>query len=214
MSLSKWKGDDSQEWKYANGVLTAKNGSKWNATPKKITYGLEDGYYSFTSALSSKKSIDTGSDKYLQIYDSNDGLPQQFKVRNLHNGYASVYVMDYFNARHGYWTVENNSGEQYVKIKSEPSYTGKDGQMWRFVTIEGVGMFIENRLGTRLDVTGGSTNNSTDLQTHDGNNLNNQKFTANRLDPLESGVYRITMKQNQNAALAVKNGAMHRTLPW
>lgn len=207
VSLSKWKGDDSQEWKYANGVLTAKNGSKWNATPKKITYGLEDGYYSFTSALSSKKSIDTGSDKYLQIYDSNDGLPQQFKVRNLHNGYASVYVMDYFNARHGYWTVENNSGEQYVKIKSEPSYTGKDGQMWRFVTIEGVGMFIENRLGTRLDVTGGSTNNSTDLQTHDGNNLNNQKFTANRLDPLESGVYRITMKQNQNAALAVKNGS-------
>lgn len=206
LTLSSWSGDDSQKWTLENGVYKPVTGHSTGLTPKRVSYGVEEGYYRFTSGLSTSKALDVGGDRYLQIYDNNDGTSQQHRVKDLHNGYCSVYTIDYTNNRQGYWTADA-SGKAGTKISSQNNYTGADNQMWRFVTIEGWGVRIESKLGGSLDVTNGSTANSTDLQLHDGNSGNAQKWNVTWLNPVENGVYMVSMKTDETKLLSVKGGS-------
>ena len=205
LTLVSWAGEDGQKWTYKNGVYTSASG-KTRLTPKRVTYGLEDGYYKFTSGLSANKALEVGSDRYLQLYDDNGNLPLQHRVKDLHNGYCSIYNIDYGNGRQGYWTAAT-SGAAGTKISTQNNYTGADNQMWRFVTIEGWGVRIESKLGNTIDVTNGSTANGTDVQLHGGNSGNAQKWNVTRLNPVENGVYKISMKADGSKLLSVDGGS-------
>ena len=75
------------------------------------------------------------------------------------------------------------------------------------MTIEGWGVRIESKLGASIDVTNASTSNSTDLQLHDGNSSNAQKWNLTWLNPVKNGVYKIPMKNDGTKLLSVAGGS-------
>lgn len=206
LTLTAWKGDDSQKWTFDGNTYEPVTGNNSGLTPKRVSYGVEDGYYMMRTALSSSKALEVGSDRLLQIYEDNGNAPQQHRIKDLHNGYCSIYNVDYGNGRQGYWTADA-SGKAGTKISTQNNYTGADNQMWRFVTIEGWGVRIESKLGASIDVTNASTANSTDLQLHDGNSSNAQKWNLTWLNPVKNGVYQISMKTDGSKLLSVDGGS-------
>ena len=56
LTLTAWKGDDSQKWTFDGNTYEPVTGNNSGLTPKRVSYGVEDGYYMMRNRAFIKQS--------------------------------------------------------------------------------------------------------------------------------------------------------------
>jgi len=143
-----------------------------------VSYGktIEDGYYIIHSSLKKSSVLDVSGASILNgsnviLYSLNLGLNQIWKFKYLENG---LYIIT--SALNPKRALTNYNGNVQIN-----KYTGSENQKWYIQVLENNNMsFISAFDGNYVDVTGGSSNNGTNIQVYLGNDTNAQKFVLNK----------------------------------
>lgn len=149
---------------------------------------LEEGFYTFSSALGGNKVLDVqwGSDELganLQIYDNNKSAAQKFYVSQTDDGY---------------YTIKSVSSGQVLDVSHGRAFlganvwqwgeNGTDAQKWTFEFSGNNTVNIKSKLGDYyLDVEGGRNANETNVRLWGWNGTAAQAFKAEKLNLEEAG---------------------------
>ena len=142
-----------------------------------VTVGqtVEDGYYVISSALDGNKVLDikSGSIKSgtnVQLYSYNSSVAQIWKVYYVENGV--YYIKSALNPKRALTRVGGN-------VQSE-KFTGNDNQKWYIKHLENNKLSIISVTDSLfVDVSGGRTNDGTNIGVYEGNNTPSQQFKLN-----------------------------------
>ena len=141
-----------------------------------VTVGqtVEDGYYVISSALDGNKTIDVSganiaSGTNVQLYSSNNTLAQIWKIKYIGDGL--YYIISALNPKRAFTNINNNIVIS-KKINSE-------NQKWYIDVLEGDKITIISNDGMNVDVSGGKTNDGTNIWLYQNNGTQAQQFILN-----------------------------------
>ncbi len=167
---------------------------------------IMDGYYFINTILNNKKVVDVNQANMepstnVQIYDLNYGMAQKWYIKYIKDGYYAILC-----------DKDNNYSLQVDGANINiGKYENNDNQKW-FIRKSSNGYYILSKNGQYVDLTGLSTSNKTNIQIHEFNGGNAQKFnfikTASGISEriLDDGIYRISSALNKDMFVDV-NGA-------
>ena len=177
------------------------NAQKFQFNPVKEfgSRSLKDGYYFINTSLNNKKVLDINNGVIadginVQIFDINYSLAQKWYIKYIENGYYSI-LSDKDN---NYALEYDDSGN--VRINS---YQKLDNQKW-IIKKNSNNYYIIADNGMYLDLSGGSSANTTNIGLYNFNGTNAQKFnfikTASGISEnvLKNGIYRIASSLDKN----------------
>ncbi len=158
-------------------------------TDTKAYAWLDEGFYTFSSALDENKALDIqwGSEELgsnLQIYDKNNSVAQVFYVSQSDDDYYEIkpvcsgYVLDVSN------------GQAFLGANVwQWGQNGTDAQKWAFDFVGDDTVTIKSKLGDYyLDVEGGRTDNETNVRLWGWNGTRSQAFKIEKLNIEKSGM--------------------------
>lgn len=205
---------DAENGMFNNGTNIQLYSSNNTIAQKWIIKYHDEDYYTIASSLDESQVIDISGGKIanttnIQLYKSNNTDAQKWNI--IHTGKSafiitskkdSNYCLDLANGKTSNKTnVQlykcNNTNAQKFKLVEifEPKQTIEDGTY----TINSA--INENQV---IDITGGKTDNGTNIQLYKFNNTKAQKWNIKHLG---NGYYTITSKLNNNKCLDVANGS-------
>ena len=141
---------------------------------------VANGDYIISSGLGNSQVLDiksgsTSSGANVQIYKNNKSMAQNFHIHKESDGW---------------YTIQNNKSKKYLDVKSasgEPKanlqqYNGNktDAQKFKFYDSGDGKYYIKSKLGTVIDVAGGSKKSGTNVQMYTFNGSNAQKWTLKK----------------------------------
>ena len=135
---------------------------------------VNDGTYTIISALSDNKVLDidhnnTSSGANLQLYEKNGTSAQLFYLKSLGN---NNYIICGRNSGKVLTVDNTNKSNVY-----QDDWTKNQNQLWELIATNDDYYFIKSKYNDLyLDVCGGETTNSTNIQVYPYNNTNAQKF--------------------------------------
>lgn len=174
--------------------------------PKKED-SIEDGTYTITSKLSSKKALDvaggkTANSTNVQLYSLNDTWSQIWNIKYLNNGYYSFTT--YLNNSKAL-DVRGCKGVNGTNIQLYDS-NGTKAQQWILKkTSDGYYYIISKVDNMYLDIKGSKTTNGTNVQLYHGNGSNAQKFKLNKIEVqnLKDGMYTISPLSDNTKSIGI-----------
>ena len=158
------------------------------ANTAKAYGGMEEGFYTFSSALDENKALDIqwcseelGAN--LQIYDKNNSAAQVFYVSRANDGYYEIKAVC-----SGY-VLDVSYGQAFCGANVwQWGENGTDAQRWAFEFVGDNTVNIKSKLGDYyLDVDSGRTNNETNVRLWGWNGTLAQSFKLKKLDMETSG---------------------------
>lgn len=159
---------------------------------------LPEGVFNIAMASSSSKVVDVyessrSEGANVQLYQSNGSLGQKWQVEKVDgNTYAFQSL-----ASGKYLTADSN-GNVCQRAKSA------DGsQDWVPSIVNGAYSLKNVKYGKMLDISGGSTQNGTNIQIFNAVEGNSQRFLLNKTDLLSKGTYKILLASNTSFAADV-----------
>lgn len=141
---------------------------------------IANGTYTISTALKSNMMLDVYHDRTangtnVQIYQSNGGNNQKFKVTSVGSGWYKIT-----NAVSGK-ALDVSGGKKASGVNVQMyTYNGTDAQKWMFYNAGNGYYYIKNKLGYYLDVSGGKTANETNVQVYSKNGTNSQKWKLSK----------------------------------
>lgn len=136
---------------------------------------IADGYYTVSTVLDENKMLDVTSGIMIsgtnvQIYDSNSSIAQIWKFQYLSDGFYKV--ISALNPKRVLASYGDN-----VRIETD---NGADNQKWYVKNLENNQVsLISASNSLYIDVSGGKTNNGTNVGVYASNDTNSQKFILN-----------------------------------
>ena len=172
----------------------------------KRDYALPEGLVEISTSLDGGKDLDVadGSDNSganVQLWESNGTLAQKWQVKQV-SGKANTY------------RFESAASGKYMGVKgTNVCQLGYDAdaveQMWMLVGIDaGACTFMNLKTNTVLDVSGASTANGSNIQTYAYNGTLAQKFNVKTTDVVQTGMFVLHSKANNNQVVDVANGSL------
>ena len=175
----------------------------------KVTY-LNNGYYKFVSKLNDNKCLNVKDNEYfnnanIELNECNNSDSQQFAIKHLNNGYFTI-IAKYNNVNIDVLGASTNNGTN-IQLWENNNH---NAQKWNFIEALESKQSIENGTYTlktslnetkTMDVSGGNTNNGTNIQIWESNGTKAQKWKIEYID----GYYQLKSKLNTKKCLEVKN---------
>ena len=174
---------------------------------------IEDGIYTISSGLKDSMVLDIYGGNIsvgtnIQLYQQHLGYSQQFLINYMGEGYYNIKV-----ASNPEYALEyNNSNRTNIELNL---YTNSDSQKWIISksTSGTYNIISRSDIKKAMDVSMGTTTNSTNIGLYNYHNKDNQKFKFSKYNQtgskdLENGYYFINLYKDSNKTLDINGGVM------